>query len=249
MKFPKITKLLPVALALVMTTSFAYAEGIADVAADGNTTSGTVDYQLTIDPFFDIDVSAPATGVKATVDLDDYTTISIGTPLVSIFEVITNVNTKSNTNGEVVTLTATCATSDGSGTTTGALFGSTTGVDGTGLNIILTNENNLPSEAVVTATKGGTATSADSPNAIAFNFQEAYTHEETPVLTNAQDQPTDWVATPTFDSDTGVITYQMANGKHKFQYTVSGASVNNSFSTLDTAGLYKATLVMSQASL
>ena len=243
MKFPKITKLLPLALALVMTTSFAYAEetGIDDVAADANTTSGTVDYQLTIDPFFDIDVSAPAAGVVATVDQDDYTTISIGTPLQSIFEVITNVNTKSNTNGEVVTLTATCATSDGSGTTTGALFGSTTGVDGTGLNIILTNENNLPSETVVTATKGGTATSADSPNAIAFNFQEAYTHEET--------SKNGWVATPTFDSETGVITYQMANGKHKFQYTVSGASVNNSFSTLDTAGLYKATLVMSQASL
>ena len=243
MKFPKITKLLPLALALVMTTSFACAEetGIPDVAADANKTSGTVDYQLTINPFFDIDVSAPATGVEATVDQDDYTTISIATPLQSIFEVITNVNTKTNTNGEVVTLTATCATSDGSGTKTGALFGSTTGVDGNGLNIILTNEKNLPSEAVVLATKGGTATSADSPNAIAFNFQEAYTHEET--------SNNGWVATPTFDSATGVITYQMANGKHKFQYTVSGSSVNNSFSTLDTAGLYKATLVMSQASL
>lgn len=242
MKFPKITKkLLPVALALAMTTSFAYAEetGIPDVAGDANTTSsGDVIYQLTLDPFFDIDVSQPSDAVKATVDLDDYTTISIGTPLVSIFEVITNVNTAKTTNGEVVTLTATCPTAEG---TAGALFGSTTGVNGTGLKVILTNENNKPSETVVETVRGGSTASSASPNAIAFIFKEEYTHEET--------SKNGWVADPDFDAETGVITYQMANGKHKFRYTVSGDSVNSSFSTLDTEGIYKATLVMSQASL
>ena len=241
MKFPKITKLLPLALALVMTTSFAYAEGegtqaaLPDIAngAEGDSgTSATALYQLTLNEFFDIDVQAPGTPT-VTIDTDDYKTIS---EVNSVFEVITNKNTGgTGEDGEPVYVIATCETK--SGANTPALAG-----DKGALALIFTNTSNRPDASSVEHIRGGNATSTESPNAIAFSMTELYQHEETSKDGFIGDDYT-------FDIAKGQLGYSVANGKHHFTYTVGGSAYNSSFSTMDMAGIYKATLTMQRSSL
>lgn len=246
MKFPKITKkLLPVALALVMTTSFAYAEdgepatpaALPDIANGGtgdSGTSATALYQLTLAEFFDIDVQAPGTPT-VTVDTDDYKTISIS-DVESVFEVITNKNTgAAGENGEPVYVIATCETDSASNTP--ALAG-----DKGALALIFTNVDNKPDAASVEHIRGGNATSTGSPNAIAFSMTELYQHEETSKNGFVGDDYT-------FNKAKGQLGYSVANGKHHFTYTVGGSAYNSSFSTMDMAGTYKATLTMQRSSI
>ena len=245
MKFPKITKkLLPVALALVMTTSFAYAEdgepatpaALPDIANGGvgdSGTSATALYQLTLAEFFDIDVQAPGTPT-VTVDTDDYKTISLSS-ISSVFEVITNKNTgATGTEGEPVYVIATCETD--SATNTPALAGT----KGTAA-LIFTNTNNKPDADSVAHIRSGATTSTGSPNAIAFSMTELYQHEET--------SKDGFVSDYTFNTTKGQLGYSVANGKHHFTYTVGGSAYNSSFSTMDMAGTYKATLTMQRSSI
>lgn len=225
MKFPKITKTLPLVLALAMTTSCAFAEDL--VPGDGNTQNSiNTLYQLTLDTFFDIDVKAPA---AATVEVDeDYTTLNITNSMVGMFEVVSNTPTKQ------YFLYGQCDV-DGADPQT-ALYG-----DVGALKLVFTNseEGSKPDAAAVTHITGGGQDSIQSPNAIAFNLGEAYEHEET---------PTDgWVTNPTFDDVK--VTYNVANGKHTSTYTVTGLAQDKSFSTMDTKGTYKATLIMTDTEL
>lgn len=231
MKFPKITKTLPLVLALAMTTSCAFAEESVPADTSINNEQNAV-YQLSLDTFFDIDVKAP---VDSTTSFDDdYTSITIDSAVVGAYKVVSNTNEKN------FYLYATCPTSGGPQP---ALYGSLGS-----LKIVLTNTETQADPAAVTyITNGGTpvevgsgegaTTVSSSENAISFLFTETYKHEETP--TNG------WLDSGyTFNAAKGEIAYKVANGKHTLTYSIAGNAQDNSFSTLDTRGTYQATLVL-----
>ena len=220
MKFPKITKTLPLVLALAMTTSCAFAEDAVPADAVIKSSQEAV-YQLSLDTFFDIDVKAPVE--SSTSFDDDYTSITIDNAVVGAYKVVSNTNEKN------FYLYATCPTSS---TPQPALYG-----DLGALKIVLTNTETQADPAAVTHITGGGTTSTSSPNAISFLFTEAYKHEETP--TNG------WLDDVyTFDDEKGEIAYKVANGKHTLTYSIAGNAQDNSFSTMDTKGTYQATLVL-----
>ena len=223
MKFPKITKLLPVALALAMTTSFAFAEGEGQgqAATDTISNSGEANYTLELAEFFDIDVNQ-AGGNSTTTFGTDYETIKIDNAIVGEFEVV------SNTDRKDVALTGTCEAASGN---VPAIYGTPNG----GLKIVFANTRVKPTAtAVKNLTDGGNDSTTNNANAIAFALVDSYTSTES----FSDDQ----LETAASLSD-GVISYGIYNGKHTFTYTVSAAgAVDSSFSTMDTNGTYKAVL-------
>ena len=228
MKFPKITKTLPLVLALAMTTSCAFAEeGEGQAAADTISNTGTAVYTLELAEFFDIDVNQ-AGGNSTTTFGTDYDTITIDKAIVGEFEVVSNTDSKN------VYLKGTCATSDGGDQP--AIYG-TPGVDNTpgALKIVFTNDRVKPTKtAVSNLTTGGNTSTTNNANAIAFALVDNYSSEESFLDNKLQSAAS---------LSNGVISYGIYNGKHKFKYTVSAAnSVDASFSTMDTNGTYKATL-------
>ena len=169
------------------------------------------------------------------IDTDDYKTITIS-EVNSVFEVITNKNTGgTGEDGEPVYVIATCETK--SGANTPALAG-----DKGALALIFTNTSNRPDASSVEHIRGGNATSTESPNAIAFSMTELYQHEETSKDGFIGDDYT-------FDIAKGQLGYSVANGKHHFTYSVGGNAYNNSFSTMDMSGIYKATLTMQRSAI
>ena len=88
-------------------------------------------------------------------------------------------------------------------------------------------------------TQGGGSTAAvdSNPNAIAFDVAITHTYEHGPGTISGE-----W-------TKGSPITYTMNNGVSKLTYTIGGANVAETFNTQDQSGTYKATLVMSQASL
>lgn len=221
MKIPKITRALPLVLALAMTTSCAFAE-------DAIENSGTLDYTLELAEFFDIDVVTPG-GNSETTFGTDYDTISIKTPIIGEFEVVSNTDSKN------VALTGTCLTEDGEKP---AIYG-TPGVNNTpgSLKIVFTNDRVKPTAtAVSNLVAGGNTTTTTNANAIAFALVDNYSSTESFDDNKLQ-------SAATLADGTGVINYGIYNGKHTFKYTVSAAgAVDSSFSTMDTNGTYRATL-------
>ena len=224
MKISKITKILPLALAFALATTGAYAEGAAaGENTEATNSSQTIKYSLDLQPFLDIEtVTANTQTTSNTSFSNNYTGITIDTPLKGEFQVIGNQVSQS------VALEATCE----AGGTQKALY--TVAGAGGGLRIIFTNNTNAAVADDITAMKT-TYTTASSPNAIAFAVTPTFKHEETPSQ--------GFLNEPALASDK--IIYTVPNGKHTFTYTIGTTAVDNSFSTLDTNGTYKATLTMS----
>ena len=233
MKFPKITKLLPLVLALAMTTSCAFADeaggegGGAAPVADSISNSGSAVYNLTLAPFFDIDVNQ-AGGTSLTSFGSDYDSIEIKTALTGEFEVVSNEDRKT------IYLVGTCGVEGNAKQP--ALYGAPGS-----LNIVFANTATLPAASdVETLVAGNNQVTKTNANAIAFALQDTYKSEE--CLKGKEDT---LETAASLDTDTGVITYGIYNGKHTFTYTVEATgSVDNSFSTVDTDGTYTATLLM-----
>lgn len=161
MKTPKFTKLLPIALALLLTTSGAYA------ATEATNSSQNAEYILNLAEFFDIEVTPP-TGPSTTSFSGNYTAINIDTPLVGSFQVISNTNTKD------VYLYGTCE----AGGAQPALYG-----DADNLKLVFTNQDDAAESTAVEAIRTGSQDPDASPNAIAFNLTVATEHSGGP--TNA----------------------------------------------------------------
>lgn len=227
MKISKITKLLPLAVAFVMATTGAYAEGAPGTSTEQTVDTQTLNYSLDLQPFFDIETTSSSLSSNTSFG-ENYTKLTIDTPLNATFQVIGNQVSQS------VALSATCPALDGGGqnTTGGALYNVAEGANA-GLRIIFANSTNRPSDLTTMKTTHATAS---SPNAIAFTLTPTYTHTET---------PTDgFLNTPALSDDK--IVYELANGKHTFQYVIGTTPVDSSFSTLDTNGTYQATLTLAQ---
>lgn len=227
----KISKLLPITLALMLGLSGA---AYAEESGQGQATTGPKDtdsaiYELTLPEFFNVTATSP-TATEVTYN-NDYTTATITGSLEGNFHVVSNTNTK------IVYIYGTCLAGGGE---VPALYGA----DEDTLKLIFTN----------TAEEGGTATSAsvveamrvvggvaaeNSPNAVAFNL----TIEPKLVADSYPEGKS--ISAGTIEEEGSNVQYTIPNCKANFGCTVSGSTQDTSFSTLDTNGLYRATLYLS----
>lgn len=219
MKMPKITKVLPIALALALSTTGVFAD--AGMSTEESPDTQTATYELNLDTFFDVELTTKP--VKSEVSFtNNYTTATIDQPLQGVFQVI------SNTTEKDIYLYGECQ----AGGPQSALYGSVGD-----MKLIFTNETVASTAEAIESVKSGTD-SFNNPNAIAFKLAINPTHEETPL---------NGFNTEEFVDDN--LHYNIANGKHTFECIVSGSAVEKTFSTMDNNGLYKATLTMSDTKL
>ena len=225
----KISKLLPITLALMLGLSGA---AYAEESGQGQATTGPKEtdeaiYELTLPEFFNVTATSP-TATAVTYN-NDYTTATITGSLEGNFHVVSNTNTKD------VFIYGTCLAG---GEEVAALYGE----DADSLRLIFTNTaedgGTAASSSTITAmrTVGGVDPSL-SPNAVAFKLAI------NPVLVTNSYPTGKSISAPTFSDNN--VQYEIPNCKANFGCTVTGTSMDSSFSTLDTNGLYRATLYLS----
>lgn len=216
----KIVKLLPVALALMLTVP-----AFADVVSGSEKATST--QQITVPPFINIthvdasSVEAATAGFNATYD-----EITLDKAMNTQFHVVTN------NPDEVIKLTATCLAD---GNNVNAIYGSSA----TELNLIFTNngsDSRAATAAAVTNIIDGPQ-KAQNANAIAFVL--------TPTITP---DASSGAGEATATKETDGVKYALINGAYDFNYSLAQTAVANTFSTHDTDGTYKATLTLSQVS-
>ena len=235
MKFPKITKFLPLALALAMTTSVAMAD---DPVVVTTSDTGQAIYQLTVSPFYEVNTTSPAAAV-ATTPSEHYSVLTTKDDLIGSFEVVSNTDTKD------IYLYAKCNVNGGN--PVAALGGTITGENPV-LRLVFTNVSNTDALTHSTSTQieavrtGEMANTADSPNAFALPL----------VVTNATvEGPVDVTKAVSETMEDNQIHYVVNNGHTTFTCTVAKNSetLPGTFSTVDTDGTYQATLYVSSAGL
>lgn len=220
----KITKLLPVALALMLISpSFAVA------ATDGDHTQTSV-YSFTVDPYLDIKkISETTTATVNTID-DKYANFALSAAMGSTFKVYTN---KAD---QKLYLHAT-AGEDITEAEAPALYGTAAALK---LIFANTSSGNGSVKATADDVKSVKTSPTASPNAFALAL--------TPVFAPATDAPTTAAVTSSvLGASTGVVTYEMKNGIYDVSYTCGQSAVDSSFNTYDTHGIYKATLTLSNS--
>jgi len=215
----KISKLLPITLALVLGMSCAYADPATKAQAD---------YELTLNPFFN--VTHLGTNQESNVSYNDaYTVATIDSGLTGAYTVITNESTN-------IYLYGACKANDGNAH---ALYGTAEG-----LKLVFTNENPEQSAHLLTKTQVGdmmkSASPELSPNAVAFNLTV------TPELVE-NTYPAGGKITRDTELIDNSLKFSLPNCNSTFTYSVAGTSVDSSFSTLDQKGTYKATLYLTNA--
>lgn len=217
----KIKKILPVLLSLLMCASGAYAAGPVD-AQD----SSTAQYQLTLADYLRIATTTEPIASTVTYGTE-YSSATIDSAMSGTFKVI------SNNREQVFYLSGKCPTNGGS---TDCLYGADG--DCKNLKIVFTKTDVPPEASAVTNITGGSAATADNPDAIAFSL----------TITPAREDGPDENLKAEWDNDSR-IKYTMNNGIETFTCVVNGINETNTFSTHDTDGTYQATLTMSEAAL
>ena len=212
----KITKLLPVTLALLLGMSGAYAV----------TDTSSAKYELQLNEYFDVSSVAPAEAATATYS-GDYDSIELST-ITGTFHVTSNTDTKN------IFFYATCPTGE---TETAALFGTAAAPKIVFTNTQIGSVNNQPVTSTnIASLKANLTDKTLSPNAIVLPLTI------TPALV-ANSFPTGKAVSAPELVDTNNVKYSIPNCKVNFTCSVGGAA--ESFSTLDTNGKYQATLYLS----
>ena len=219
MKISKITKVLPLALALAFCMPATFAEG--------ESPSANAVYQLNLPEYLKIATTTANPATDVTFD-DDYAGANLESAITGSFKVVTNLPTRA------VYLQATCAVE---GDTALALY--SPDADPTKIYIVLTNEDHLPTASAVTAARGGSSDKAATPDTIALALTPTTAHDNFP----SNGIKAKW------DNAKNQIEYTILNGTGTFDYTTSEKVEPTSFSTHDTKGTYKATLTMTKTSL
>ena len=220
----KITKLLPIVVALAMTTSGVFAEETGTT----NAISSTAEYQLNLAEY--LKITTTTTPQPSTVSFaDNYASATIDTALAGGFTVISNKVSKD------IYLQGTAVTSNGSAN---ALYAKDS--DPSKLKLVFTNQSHKPANTAVTNITGGSPVLASNPDAIAFAIT---------VATPTHDNFSDNGITPSWDADKQQVKYTIKNGTSVFGYSISGTNEAKTFDTHDTDGTYKATLTMTDTSL
>ena len=221
----KITKLLPIALALLLISP-AFAEGVSHDPA-----SQTSNYSLTLDPFLDIQKLSEKVTTTVTFD-ENYANLNLNEALSSNFRVYTNDAEQK--------LYLYAAAGDIAAKDAPALYG-----EKNALKIIFAKTSNNGGSVKATAEdiKAVVSTPQQSKNAFALDLKPTY-KMATITPNGAISDPT-----ATFEEGTGVVTYSMQNGIYDFNYITGLKAVDSSFNTYDTKGVYKATLTLSKATI
>ncbi len=192
--------------------------------------NATVQYTLGVDDYLKITTTTPTVNLTTAID-EDYSALSIESPGIARFQVISNATTrniylqgKTSVTGVYSTLFSQAGTADD-------------------LYLIFTKDGagTRATAATVEAAKGATPAASATEDTIWFKVTvTAPTHDiyqENSGITAA------WDSTAT----KGQVIYTMKNGTGTFQYSVGGAA--GAFSLHDTAGTYKAQLYMTNTTL
>lgn len=215
----KIVKLLPIALAFALVSP-AFAENLAPGTATGQTSNASAELQLTLPAFIDI-TTQDTNRTSSVTFLDDYSNIKITTPMLAQFQVITNSQT-----GDAVQLTATAGT-----TAYNALRASSDN----DFYLVFANTEKIPDEQSLISATSASPKSYENPNAFAVKVTPKV---DTVANTGATE------VTPNYG--TNKVKYPLTNGIYTFTYNLATTALDSTFSTLDTNGVYKSTMVLTQ---
>ena len=235
MKISKITKLLPVALALTLSIGSVYA---GSVVQQTPAEQASIKYQLQLDDYVKITETGGNTEVTGYYG-DDYASLNLNKAFSANFQVITNSARK------VKLSSKSYATSGPSG-----LYGYND--DDKSFHLVFVNTTpakdekgtavTVPASAVtsITGTTVGSATLAESPNAFALKFTPS---QDVKTVHNGTGE-TALAGTITGVLDTTGITFTIPNGITTLYYASGVTALADTFNTRDTAGIYKADLYL-----
>lgn len=227
----KISKLLPITMALMLGISSVYAEEPEYTYTTAASDSDSAVYTVQLDQYFN--VQAPASIAMSTATYsDDYTSITVP-EMSGIYNVTSNAANKD------IYFYATCLAGSAE---VPALYSTAEGQEPW---VIFTNtkidtadnHNPVVSEEQIEAIREGGAGATASPNAIVLKLGI------TPALVEGSYPTSRSISAQTISDNN--VKYTIPNCKAKFTCVIGGTAKDDSFSTLDTNGLYSATLYLS----
>lgn len=226
MKNSKITKILPLALALSLSI------GCVQAAIDGQDETGNdkaqVQYSLTLNDYVKITQSGGVTTSDGNYS-NDYAALNLTNALSANFKVITNAK-------RTVELSSPSYATD----TPSALYGYKPADHSFHLVFVNTEAGGVPSTSVtkITGAEAGSAVLAESPNAFAFKF----TAPKVKATYDRGDSADAGTITGQFAN--GKITFTLPNGVSELNFASETTAMSDTFNTRDTKGTYKADLIL-----
>ena len=220
MKISKIAKILQIALAFTVCSSFA--------ADDPSINSASVDYTLTVKDYVKI-TEDPGTVKTSAVEYGtDYSTVTMKNQMATTFNIITNAQTRD------LLLAGTCNPGDENA----IKF-----VDETHFNLVFTNSTIPPlASSVQNITGTGTLDPDMNPNAIAFGV--TLTPSRDHGAGADVDDPSTAIDNTEWDASKKGIKYTVKNGHIKLAYQIDKTNVADTFNTQDMKGTYTAKLTL-----
>ena len=246
MRISKITKLLPIALALSLSISSVSANVTPQ---DNQKTSGDVVYSLVLQDYVRITNESSKTTATGQYDAD-YDGMSLtGDTLTANFQVITN-------DPRTVILSSPSFAADSSS----ALYGYDPANHSFHVVFVNTSVGDVDGSSVtnITSKAAGQAVRAESPNAFAVKFEPvkvSTTHNlgdtsETIAITGAQGvNPVGQGAAAGSNGNSGNITFTIQNGVSTFDYTANTRIMEDTFNTRDREGTYQAKLILTDGAV
>ena len=246
MKISKITKLLPIALALSLSISSVSANVTPQ---DNQKTSGDVVYSLVLQDYVRITNENSKTTATGKYDTD-YEGMSLtGDTLTANFQVITN-------DPRTVILSAPSSAAD----TPSALYGYNPSTHDFYLVFVNTSAGEVAATSVtnITGKTAGSSSPKDSPNAFAIKFEKVKvdtTHNngdgtETIAITGVQGvNPVGADETEGANGTSGSITFTIQNGVSTLNFAANTRIMEDTFNTRDREGTYQAKLVLTDGAV
>lgn len=234
MKITKITKILPIALALSLSIGVASAEstlqsGTASATANDPSDTANIEYQLTLSDYVRIHENSVDTTVNATYGAG-YESLTLNGKFTADFEVITN-------KARNVVLQSPCYGDE----SVSALYGLD---EDHNFNVVFVNSSTTFDSDSVTDITGGSTAPDLNPDAFAVSFNAL---EVSTVHNNSDGQAK--TTTITSSENAGNIVFAIPNGVSTLSFQ-SVDVIPTTFNTRDTAGIYKAKLILTdQASM
>ncbi len=207
------------ALFTTIAMSFCMTSAMAD-------TTATVNYTVTVPNYLTITAGGDPAAVNATVE---FTNSNTGTCTLAESALTGTFTVVSNDPNQKVYL---FGTATGGQTSNKALFQT-----GEAAPILaFAKEGSTATDTQIENAASSSPAVANNPNVIAFTITPTTTKTVSGNTTNL---------TGTYQTDH--ITYNIGNGVGNFSYVIGGENVAGTFDTGDTAGTYKATLIMTNS--
>lgn len=216
MKISKITKILPLALALsIYGCAFADEEVPEQVSK-----SAIVNYTIDLQDYIRITTTTP--NLTSTTKFgNDYKYININSDMTGIFNVISNAKTR--------TMELTAEKVNGQSPLYGVTFDGNTGA----AKLIFTHSTEIPAGSALEDIIAGASDPNNNANAIGFNVVLGQTYKDGPGSISGA-----------WDNTNKKITYTMNNGVSDITVKVGGKNIDHTFNTQDQSGTYKAVLTL-----